>query len=188
MLAFLLSPIYDSIISKLEGTKMTSVSKLETTLEGVYKGTPKLPSNAKKAIVQYLPWINLIFGILTLYSAWLLWHWAHTVNALLNYANSLAQAYGVATVSTANHLTIGAWIGLVILVVEGLLFLAAFPATRDKKKSGWDLLFYVGLINIVYAVAILFTTYGGVGGLIASLIGSAIGFYFLFQIKDAYTK
>ena len=63
-----------------------------------------------------------------------------------------------------------------------------FPGTREKKKSGWNLLFYALLINVAYGFVVMFTDYGSVGSFIGSLIGSAIGGYFLFQIRSSYSK
>jgi hypothetical protein len=60
--------------------------------------------------------------------------------------------------------------------------------TKERRKSGWDLMFYAVLLNTVYGLVLLFTDYGGVGSLIGSLIGTAIGLYFLFQLKPKYTK
>jgi len=80
------------------------------------------------------------------------------------------------------------WLALGVLLVEAILYLLAFPATRDRKKSGWDLMFYAALVNIVYAVVVLFSNYGGIGSLLGSLIGSAIGLYLLFQIRASYLK
>ena len=160
---------------------------IEKSLNDLFvKQAPELPSNAKKAIVVYLPWINLILGLLTLYSVYVIWHWAHTVNSLINYANSISAAYDAPPIAT-NRLSFGIWLGLIVLAVEALLYIAAFPATRDRKKSGWDLVFYAFLLNVAYGLVIMFTSYGGVGSFIWSLIGSAIGFYFLFQIRDSYT-
>lgn len=164
---------------------MSAGSSLENTLGDVFKNAPKLPENGKKALVQWLPWINLVLGILTLWSAYALWNWARLANGLIDYANSISKAFGGTTVAT-NRLSIGIWLGIAVLVVEGVLYLAAFPGTRDRKKAGWNFMFYAALVNIVYAVVVIFTDYGGVGNLIGYLIGSAIGLYLLFQIKDAY--
>ncbi len=167
---------------------MGALQPLESKLDELLgkKSPVQLPDNARKTIVEYLPWINLVLGVLTLWTAWALWHWAHLANALVDYVNSLNQAYGGTAVVT-HRLTGVIWLGLVVLVVEGLLFVAAFPGTRDRKKSGWDLLFYASLVNIVYGVVILFSDYGGVGRLITTLLGSVIGLYFLFQIRSYYT-
>lgn len=166
---------------------MSALKSLEKSLDDLFvKKAPALPTGGKKFLVEYLPWINLILGVIALYTAWVLWHWAHFANSLINYANTWSAAYGGPVVS-ANRMTIGIWLGIAVLAVEGLLYIAAFPGTRDRKKSGWNLLLYALLLNIVYGVVVLFTDYGSVGNLIGTVIGSAIGLYFLFQIRGSYS-
>jgi hypothetical protein len=166
---------------------MSALQSLETNLDDIFvKNAPALPANIKKIIVQYLPYINLVLGVLTLLAAWGLYNAAHVVNSLVDNLNSLSAAYGGPKVVT-NHLTTTVWLAIAVLAVEAVLYILAFPGTRDRKKAGWDLLFYALLINVVYGVIAVFTDYGGVGRLIGSVVGSAIGMYFLFQIRASYT-
>lgn len=165
---------------------MSSLQSLEKNLDDIFvKNAPPLPSNAKRIIVEYLPYINLVLGVLTLLAAWGLYNAAHTVNTLVDYANSLSAAYG-GTVKVS-HLTTIVWVAIAFLAIEAILYIAAYPGTKARKKAGWDLLFYALLINVVYGVVAAFTDYGGVGRLVGSLIGSAVGFYFLFQIRASYS-
>jgi hypothetical protein len=168
---------------------MSALQPLETALDDIFvKKAPPLPPSGKKALVKYLPWINLILGVLALIVAYTLWHWAHVVNGLVNYANSLSAAYGGQPIAT-NRMGVGIWLGLILITVEAVLYIAAFSATRGRKKSGWDLLFYALLLNIVYGVVILFTNYGsGIGSFFMDLISSAVGLYLLFQIRASYLK
>ena len=167
---------------------MNALQSLEKNLDDIFvKKAPPLPAGGKKALVEYLPWINLILGLLALLVIYGLWHWAHVANGLINYANSLSAAYGGPSVSTG-RMGFGIWLGLIVLAAEALLYIAAFPATRDRKKSGWNLMFYALLLNVVYGVVIAFSSYGGVGSLISTLIGSAVGLYLLFQIRSSYSK
>lgn len=167
---------------------MSAFKSLENNFDELFvKKAPALPPGGKRALVEYLPWINLVLGVFTLYAAYGLWHWAHIANSLINYANSWSAAYGGPKIAT-NQMTIGLWLGLVVLIIEGLIYLAAFPATRARKKSGWDLLFYALLINVAYGVIVAFTSYGGIGSLIWTIIGSAIGLYLLFQIRSSYLR
>lgn len=159
---------------------------LEKSLGDLFvKQAPALPDGGKKALVQYLPWINLILGLISLYGAYVLWNWAHLASGLINYANTLSAAYGGPMVAT-NRLSVGLWIGIAVLAVEALLYIAAFPGTKARKKSGWNLLYYALLLNVVYGIVVLFTDYGGVGNLVGAIIGSAIGLYLLFQIRSSY--
>ncbi len=160
---------------------------LEKSLANIFiKSAPALPAKAKKVLVEWLPWINLVIGILTLLSVYWLWHWAHVANSLVDYANQLSQAFGGNTIAT-HRLTAGLWLALIVLAVEAVLYLMAFSPLKAHRKAGWNLLFYAGLVNILYGLVLLFTDYGGVGNFISALIGSAIGFYLLFQVREAYT-
>lgn len=164
---------------------MVATNSLEKTLADAFKNAPRLPEKGRKTLVEWLPWLNLALGVLTLWAAYTLYHWASAANALVNYANSLSQAYGGPTVSTSNW-SVTVWLGLLVLAVEGVLFIAAFPGTRAHQKSGWNLLFYALLLNAAYGVVSLFTNYGGVGSLLGYLIATIIGLYFLFEIRGSY--
>ncbi len=168
---------------------MSALQPLETALDDLFvKKAPALPANGKKALVEYLPWINLFFGIIALYTAYVLWHWAHIANGLIDYANQLSATYGSPSVANVDRMGLGIWLGLIILVIQAVIYIAAFQATRERKKSGWDLMFYAALLNVVYGVVILFSNYGSIGSLLGTLVGSAIGLYLLFQIRSSYLK
>ncbi len=158
------------------------LNKLETMLAGVYKSTPKLSGNAKKTIVNFWPWAAVIFGVLQLWAAYGLWHWGHELNKVLDTFNSyLGANVGV------HKLNIFFWLSLVVLVIDGVILLAAYPGLKARAKSGWNLLFYSALLNGVYGVFSAFNNYGGVGSLVIQLVVSAIVLYFLFQIRDQYS-
>jgi hypothetical protein len=157
---------------------------LEKNLHELSKGLPVLPAGGRKVLVEWAPWLALVGGIFALWAAWGLWHWAHLANSLINYANSISAAYGGEPVGS--RLTVGIWLGIAVLAVEGILYLLAFPGLRDRKKAGWNLLYWGAMLNIAYGLVVMFTDYGSVGNFIGSLIGSAISFYFLFQIRPAY--
>jgi uncharacterized membrane protein HdeD (DUF308 family) len=161
---------------------MRALQSLENNLNDTFaKKAPPLPPSSKKALVQYLPWINLLLGLLALYTVYALWHWAHLNAGLLSVP---AAASGLPAAS--NNLDFGIWLGLATLTIEALLYIAAFPGTRDRKKAGWNLMFYALLVNIVYGFIMLFTSYGGFATLLSTLIGSGVGLYLLFQIRSSY--
>jgi len=156
--------------------------KLDTIFE---KNAPKLPANAKKMIADWAPWVALVVGALSLLSAYWLWQAANAINAYVSLANQITAAYG--GTSATSNMTLWVWLALLVLVVEGLLYLLAFPGLKARKKSGWNYLYWGALLNIAYAIVSLFTV-NGVGGFIGALIGSAIGFWLLFQIRSQYSK
>jgi hypothetical protein len=159
---------------------------LEKNLNDLFtKKAPVLPAGGKKIIVEWAPWLALLGGIASLWTAWILWHWAHVANAFVDYANSLSAVYGGPTVNV-QRMTFGIWLGIAVLAVEGVLYLLAFNGLRERKKSAWNLIYWGALLNVAYGVVVMFTDYGGIGSLVGSLIGSAIGLYFLFQVRSAY--
>lgn len=166
---------------------MKALEDLENKLDPVFvKNAPfQLPANAKEALVKWLPWINLGAGILYLLTARALWEWARVTNSLVDYANELSRLYGGSEI-VAERFTTVIWLGLIFLVVEAVLYLAAFPLTRDRKKLGWDLMLLALLVNIVYGVVMLFSDYGGITNLFGTVVSSVIGLYLLFQIRGSY--
>lgn len=159
---------------------------LEDKLDEIFvKQAPDLPPNVIKFIVQYLPWFNLFLGIWTLLTAYWLWNAAHVVNSLVNYANQVSAAYGGTKIATSN-MTAVVWLGIAVLAIEAVIYIVAFAPTRARKKIGWDLLFYALLINVAYGIVKAFTPYGGFGDVFFGIIGTAIGLYFLFQIRASY--
>lgn len=165
---------------------MSAMQSLENNLNDIFgKKAPALPEGGKKALVEWLPWINLVFGVLSLLAALSLWRWANAANELIDYANTISGVYGGNPV-VAERMGVIVWLGLGVLAVQGLLLLAAFAPTRDRKKSGWNFMFYAALLNLVYGVVTLFSDYDYSGGFVGTILGSAIAFYLLFQIHDRY--
>lgn len=164
----------------------SALNQLETKLGDLYKGLPNIPEKYRKTLVDAMPWLSLVVGVLSLLAVLSIWRWVNAADQIVNYANSLSAIYGASPVVT-NSWSIMLWLGLIALLVQAIIYIAAFPGLRAHKKSGWNLLFYGAMLNIVYGVIVLFTAYGGFGQLIGSVIGSAIGLYLLYQVRSYYT-
>ncbi|HUB93053.1 MAG TPA: hypothetical protein VMB52_00975 [Verrucomicrobiae bacterium] len=167
-----------------------TTNRLETTLNDIFvKSAPELPDGGRKFLVACAPVISLVIGILTLLSAWSLWHWARLADSVVSYANTVCNTYGGYVCETpVSRFTIWLWLGVVFLAAEGLLYLFAYSGLKDHKKKGWNYLYYGALLNLIYAIVSLFTSYDIIGHFIGAFIGSAVGFYLLFQIRDSYIK
>ena len=167
---------------------MEALRGLETKLQEVFvKNAPfQLPAKAKSWIVQYLPYINLVLGIISLWAAYGIYTWATRADTIVNYTNELSRTFG-GPVAPVERLTTVLWLGIIFLALEGILYILAFAPTKERKKSGWDLLFLALLVNVVYGVVMVFTNYGGVSTLLSTLVSTVVGLYFLFQIRSAYT-
>lgn len=165
---------------------MAALDALEKQLDDIFvkKAPFQLPDNARKAIAQYLPWINLFFGLLSIWFAFSLWRWIGWVNDSFSAYNSVLGVYGVKTVEVGPLV----YVSLIVMAIVGVLYIMAFLSTKNKNtKKGWNYMFYALLLTAIYGVVTLFTDYGGVSNFISSIIGTIIGLYLLFQIRSQYT-
>jgi hypothetical protein len=165
---------------------MEALQKLEKSLEGLFKDLPSLPASAKKSLVSVWPWIALVFGVIQLAVAWGLWRLMDTVQPYIDLTNQLSQYYGVTRVGYSSFDKTVIYLGIAVLVIDGIILLMAYSPLKKLQRRGWDLLFLGSVLNVLYAVVTIFIDGRGFGSFIGGLIGSAIGFYLLFQIKDAY--
>ena len=163
------------------------MQKLESQLDDmlVKKAPFQIPENGRRALVSALPWLTLLGGVLMLWSAWAVWQLVSLADRFAGVANQLGALYGTGYVAPASASPL-LWVSLVILLIEAVLFFVAFPALRVYQKRGWDILFWVSIVNAVQSVvqAIAYTNFAS---LVMSLIGTVIGLYLLFQIRSYYT-
>lgn len=157
---------------------------IEKALGGIFKDLPALPTNAKKTLVNIFPWLALIFGLIQIWGFWALWDVGHRANDVID---TLSRTFGVTNAPESLGLTY--WVALIFLGISALTLLMAYPGLKNRKKTGWDWLFLGSLINVVYGVISIFIDQyygGGMGNFFMALIGSAIGFYLLFQVRERY--
>ncbi len=166
---------------------MGVVQQAESNLEKVFKDLPKLPNSSKEALAKVWPWLALIGGVIQLFAALALWRLADWAERVTDVANSLSVYYTGYTAGPTGFEKTVIYVGVVVLLVDAVLLLMAFPKLQKRLKSGWDLLFLASLLNLVYAVLQIFTFQRGFGSFIGGLVGSAIGFYLLFQVKEKFT-
>jgi len=153
----------------------------------VKKAPFQIPEGGRKAIVEWLPWISLIIGVLSLLAALSLWRSAHRVNELISTTNDFLRAYGGESVATAPELGVFFYVALAVIVVQGALALYAFPGLKARNKAtGWSILLLSSVLNFFYGVFVAFTDYGSFGDLFGALLGTLIGLYILAQIRSHY--
>jgi hypothetical protein len=170
---------------------MTGIGKLETLVSGWLKPMPHLPKNAQKWIAENSWWLvligvilsgfGLLIGLMGLFAAMAF------VGTSVGYYGYGANAYGGALiVSTIVSLVFS--VGLVILL--GI----AISPLKAMKAKGWDMLFWVLLLDVVYVVVNALVSLGSLNiisfvfSLIFGAISSAISAYFLFEIKSHFVK
>src|SRR3972149_5746654 len=137
-----------------------SVDQSISQMEEWFSKLPPLPSNWRDVIVNITPWLALIFGIIGVLGS------LAAVGVLTFLAPFVVLGGGIGVAS-------GGIIGAVLALVASILLVLAFPGTRDRKMSGWRLLFWSEVVSVISGI-VAFSA-GGV-------VGALIGFYILFQI------
>jgi hypothetical protein len=138
------------------------------SLDENYAKLPALPKGVNEFIVSVAPWLALIFGVLAVFSG-------------LGAFGILTALSPVAAVSGAGQYAITGLLAAVILLLQGVIDLLAFPGLKARKVKGWNLMFYGLLLGVVSSV-ITFS----IGSVLGSLVGALIGYYFLYQVKSYY--
>lgn len=165
---------------------MELVKKIETKLADVYKGAPALPKKAKDTIVEYLPYLVLLGGLLQLWAAYVLWRYVDRFGEVSDYLNSVSRYFANTEVGLTSGERTVIYVGLATLAISAVLLLVSFSPLKQKARKGWELLFLVSLVQLVYGFIAIFMHGQGFGSFIVNVIAAAIGFYFLFQIRDHY--
>src|SRR5690554_5542483 len=101
---------------------MGQLKRAEDSLAGLFKGAPKLSDSSKESVVKIWPWLALVGGILQLLAAVSLWRWARVASDVSEFY----RAIGVDSIN-ADRWSVWVWISLIILIVEGIMLLIAFP-------------------------------------------------------------
>lgn len=154
--------------------------------ETVNKKQPlQLPADVRKWLGRNVWWMSLIGGILSVWGAWTFWQVGHYLSTVNPYLDELARVNGT---TYASDLGIMWYVALVGLLVEGVLMLAAIQKLKRGAKGGWDLLFYTSLVSLVVSLVYMFVPGYGFGSLLGALVGTAIGWFFLFQIRSQFAK
>lgn len=164
-----------------------SQANIEKTMDEylVKKAPFQIPVNGRKALVSWLPYLALIFGVLSALAAIGLWNTGHNVDEAVRTLNEWGAAYGIET-QTA-QLGVVYYISLVAVALQAVLLLVAFPGLKARSKPrGWNIMLYGVGASLAYGVLIAFTNYGSAADLVGSLIGALIGLYLLAQIRSYY--
>jgi hypothetical protein len=162
---------------------MGPLGKLESALDVVLdkKAPFKLPQSTRKSLASAMWWIALIVGVLDVWAAYTFWHWGHIANQFVDVVNYYTGGtYG-------HHLGFFYYTSLVAIALVAALLLLAVPGLKAMKKSGWNLMFYAALVEVIVAIARIFSDIGGgFGNFLSSAIGAVIGAYLLFQVRDYF--
>ncbi|MCL4397997.1 hypothetical protein M1403_03145 [Patescibacteria group bacterium] len=142
-----------------------SLDEVIKTMGEWFAKLPNLPANVREILVKIAPWLALIFGILGILGS------IAATGFLTALSPFIALGGGVG-------LAAGSIVGAVLALGSSVLMVMAFPGLRDRKMSGWKLLFGSELVSVIASVVAL--------NLIGAIVGALIGFYLLYQVKSYY--
>ena len=151
-----------------QSTMTGTLSMLESEIEKVVlnKKVPALPDNIKELLVKIAPWLIAI--------------------SMLMLLPLILVALGISAVampfSYLGGMNAGFSYTLSLVFTFGMIVLElmALPGLFKREMRAWRLVFYSTLLSLVQQLVSF-----NLGGLV---IGGAISFYFLFQVKSKYSK
>jgi hypothetical protein len=147
---------------------MNYLNQLTKTLDENYEKLPRLPKGVNDFIVSVAPWLALIFGVLGLISG-------------LAAFGVLAVLSPFAMVAGAGKYAFTGPLMAIVLVVQSVIELWAFPSLKARKVRGWNLIYWSILLSVVSSVFSL-----SVFSILSAIIGALIGYYFLYNVKSYY--
>ena len=134
-------------------------------MEEWFMKLPRLPKGGRDVLAKLAPWFALIFGVLG-------------VLAGLGGLGILTFLSPMMLIGSGLSGTTSSLLSVAVALVASALMLAAFPGLKKMKMQGWNLLFWSEVVSVVSSVVAL--------SLVGAVVGGAIGFYLLYQIKSYY--
>lgn len=146
------------------------MGKLEKTLdEYLIKKAPSMPKSWKETIVKIAPYLVLAGVVLSI----------PTILGLLGLGSVLAPFGAIGGLAVGRpFFGFGYIISIVFLAITIILEAMAIPGLFNKAKQGWTYCYYAVLVAAVQSIVSF-----NIGGLI---IGTLLGLYILFQVKEYY--
>lgn len=145
-----------------------ALTQVEGTLDEYFgRKAPQLPENIKEIIVKIAPYLTIV-GIIFSVPAVLL------LLGLTGVATLIAPMGGVPSVAAVPTMWLSGLLLLPVIILEAM----AIPGLFARTRAGWQYVYWAQLVSIVSSLLSL--------NFFGAIIGGAIGFYLLFQVKSHY--
>lgn len=167
-----MSSFPQNIVDKLTSTE---ARKYVDQLEPTFRKAPRLPKGLVEFLVTIAPWLAGLAGVFGAFSGL-----GMVLNGLGIGVNWWMRFAGF---SSAYFLVMGVF----QLLSAGLLLLA-FTPLRERKQTGWLLLFWNMVVSVAQSAVGLVFGYAAlsVGGLLWMALWLVIGLYILFELRSQY--
>ncbi len=144
---------------------MAQSKNWQDMMEEWFGKLPMLPKGGRDVLVKVAPWVALIFGVLG-------------VLVGLGGLGLLSVLSPMMLLGSGMSNTAGSLLSVAVSLVSSVLLLLAFPGLKKRKMQGWNMLFWSEVAAFVSSLVAL--------SIVGGVIGAAIGFYLLYQIKSYY--
>lgn len=158
----------DSPGSEPHAPVVKQIAAIEAWLAPLFAKAPHLPPNIRQSLVDIVPWLALIGGVLG-------------IAGILSAGMFTSMLFSFSFMMGGMMSTVYA-IGMLLGLVSAVLYLLAYQPLSQRKKTGWNYLFYALLLSVVSFVLNLIAGYGMAG----QVLGLLLGLWLLFEIRDAY--
>jgi hypothetical protein len=146
---------------------------LEGYLKKLFDQAPHLPKEWHDMIVNIMPFLAVIFGILS----------GVSFLGLLGLGSGGLTSFGVLGALGGSYL-----LSFLVTVATGLVSAAflifSFKGLQERSKKGWNLVFYSQIVALVGAV--LSVVVGHPYNLVDVVLGALVSFYLLFEVRSYY--
>lgn len=141
------------------------LEQLDNTLEPYFKDkAPQLPTNIKEILVALAPWLTILSIIFSL--------------PIILGALGLGAVLAPLSFLTGGNMVSGFAFWAIFLIILIVLQILSVPGLMNRTKAGWKYSFYANIASAVYALMRM--------DIISMIIGTLIGLYFLYQVKEYY--
>lgn len=137
--------------------------------ESLLEDLPHLPKDWVKNIVKILPYLLLIGGIFSLVSGF---------QDLFAFGRNRAWIMHWMQIDRTYY-----YVRAIFSILMAVLYLMAYKIIKNKEYEGWLLLFWAVILTLLEAIVLLII---GGGSLVASVVGAAIGFYLIYEIRPEF--
>lgn len=158
---------------------MDKINKLELTVAAWYKNVPHLPLDLQKWLATNAWWlacIGVIVGGLVVFTV---------ISATLLAGAVLTGVAGAVGAVVGGIALIAVVLSSILAIIDLIIIGAAIMPLKARAKRGWTLLFITVLINVL-SIAVSLVLSLDIIGAIWSLLMTAVGAYFLFEIRHLF--
>lgn len=155
--------------------------KLIDQVEAPFRQLPHIPAGVSRFLANLMPWASILVGLFSLFSVLALTPLIFGASTLINSLSVMVDStpYLIGNINPIYYV-----LSAVLLLMDGLLLLVAFPALRRKELRGWALVFWSNVVSSIHTLVGM--AFAG-DEIVTGLLGILIAFYVLFEVKKWFT-